>query len=505
MSILTTLTACTSINYKHPRIESHTIINTEDTLLGTTYTPLVASKPKDHSGFYPLLNGMDALTARLLLAEQAERTIDAQYYLIKTDTTSLIFINTLLQAANRGVRIRLLIDDVFASGYDAEMLALDTHPNFEIRVFNPFQRGVFGRAWSGVTDFSRINRRMHTKSFTIDNQVTIIGGRNIADEYFGASQHEKFGDLDVVGIGSVAQDVSAMFDSFWNHQTALPVSAFAKPLDAPEKALEQLSTKLDQSRESIKNTKYASVVIKKAMAFLDGKNDVFDWVPYKLIYDSPDKGIKSKSGPSLDITGPLLKTLQTASKELILLSPYFVPRKDGIEFFSSLQARGVKVKIITNSLAANNHAAVHGGYSPSRKPLLMNGIQIFEVRPDANISGAEIFAASGAKATLHTKAFIIDREKIFVGSFNFDPRSAYLNTESGLVISSPLLALQFANHIDTILPTQAFELFLNDTNKVQWRAYDEGVERVYKKEPYSTWRQRFVAGLMRFIPIKGQL
>ena len=503
--LLAVLAGCASIDFDYPRVESTAVLDTEDTYLGVKFAELAESRPKSESGFYPLRSGIDALAARLLLAERAERTIDTQYYLIKTDTSSLAFIDALLRAADRGVRVRLLLDDVFTTGYDAGMAALDSHPNFEIRIFNPFNRGAAGKIWSGLTDLSRVNRRMHTKTFTVDNQVTILGGRNIADEYFGAREDAKFGDLDVVGIGSVANGVSNMFDSFWNHETALPVAAFAQMPDDPAAELVKVRERLEESREQVKSTKYADAVLAKALEFMQEDTDVFDWAPYQLVFDSPDKGIKSKSGPSIAITAPLLEALQSAEEELIVLSPYFVPRKTGIEIFSELQARGVKVTIVTNSLAANNQIIVHGGYAPSRKPLLKSGVRIYEVRPDADVRGTEIVAASGAKTTLHTKAFLIDRKEVFIGSFNFDPRSANLNTESGVLIRSQRMGEMFGRNLDADLSSQAYEVFLNEDGKLRWRGIEDGQEIIYNKEPESTWIQRFVAGFMRLMPVRGQL
>ena len=504
-ALILLLSGCASIDFDYPRIESTAPLDTDDTFLGSQLAELVESKPEAESGFYPLLDGIDALTARLVLAKQAERTIDTQYFLIKTDQTSFAFIDALLQAADRGVRVRLLLDDIFTKGYDAGMAALDSHPNFSIRVFNPYNRGAMGKFYSSTTNLSRINRRMHCKSFTADNQVTILGGRNIADEYFGAREDAKFGDLDVVGIGSIARGVSSMFDSYWNHETALPVPAFAKMPDDPAAELEKLRVRMQASREQIEQTKYAGAVMARELELLDKDTDVLDWAPYKLVYDSPDKGIKSKSGPTIAITTALLEALQSAEEELIVMSPYFVPRKAGIEIFSELQARGVKVTIITNSLAANNHAYVHGGYSPSRKPLLRNGIRIYEVRPDADVPGSENFAASGAKTTMHTKAFLVDRKVVFIGSFNFDPRSANLSTESGVLIRSEQMARHFGDLVDSRLKKQTYEVFLNKDGKLRWRGFNDGQEVIYKKEPESTWGQRFTAGFMRMMPVRSQL
>jgi len=499
-AFLIMLGGCASIDFDYPRVESTVIAASDDTYLGARFTDLVASRPDTESGFYPLSDGIDALAARLLLAERAERSIDTQYYLIKGDTTGLAFINALLRAADRGVRVRLLLDDVFTKGYDAGLAGLTSHPNFEVRIFNPFHRGAGGRARSGLTDLGRVNRRMHTKTFTVDNQITIIGGRNIADEYFGAREDAKFGDLDVAGIGSIVNRVSDMFDSFWNHETALPVAAFAQMPDDPAAALDALRERLAASRERIKDSEYAEAVVLTALEFVDSDTSMFEWSPYTLVYDSPDKGIKSKSGPSIAIIAPLIEALRSAEEELII-----VPRKTGIEFFSELQARGVNVTIITNSLAANNQLTVHGGYAPSRKPLLRNGVKIYEVRPDAHIRGSEIVAGSGAKATLHTKAFVVDRKEVFIGSFNFDPRSAFLNTESGVLIRSEQMGENLGEIIDANLRAQTFEVFINEDGKLRWREFEDGEEVIYKKEPKTTWSQRFWAGFMRFMPVRGQL
>ena len=497
------LCGCASVDFDYPKPESHVVMDTEDTFLGQRLVEKASQHPGE-SGFFPIIDGIEALAARLILAARAERTIDAQYYLIKNDHTGNAFINALLQAADRGVRVRLLVDDMFTGGYDAGMAALDSHPNFEIRIFNPFARRS-ARAVDGLTSFSRINRRMHNKSFTIDNQITIIGGRNIADEYFGAREDAKFGDLDVVGIGAVVQDVSEMFDSYWNHERAAPIAAFAKMPEDPVAQLEYLRERLDESRQSIMDTKYAAAVKDQVLEYVEIDTGGFIWAPYTLAVDSPDKTYKKKAKEVASITTPLRESLLSATSEVIIVSPYFVPRKAGIEALIAMQASGVEVIVITNSLAANNQASVHGGYAPSRKPLLKAGVRIFEVRPDADISGSELVAASGAKATLHTKAFFVDRREAFIGSFNFDPRSANINTELGVIIRSPELAEVFSERIMKALPEQTFEVFLNENGKLRWRGLKNGEEVIFDKEPHTTWWQRFVAGFMRILPIRGQL
>lgn len=502
---LSFLAGCASIDFDYPRSESYHLPDTADTYLGKQIVPLVASMPSDQSGFHPMNDGVDALAARLLLAERAEKSIDVQYYLIKNDIVGRAFINSLLRAADRGVRVRLLLDDMFTKGYDIGMAALHSHPNFEIRIYNPFHRGSAGKVKSAVTGFGRINRRMHNKSFTIDNQVTLLGGRNIADEYFGVREDAKFGDLDVLAIGPIVQEVSDMFDTYWNHSTALPAPAFVKELEDPEGALDQLRTSLEESGQEVSQSRYAEAVRAKITDYIGSDEKIFEWAPYQLVVDSPDKGIKSKAKEAASITTPLLESLLSAEKELIVISPYFVPLKGGIEGLSEIQKKGVNVIIITNSLAANNQFMVHSGYAPSRKPLLQAGVQIYEVRPDADVKGTEFVNASGAKATLHTKAFIVDDKEVFIGSFNFDPRSANLNTELGVIIRDRELAEDYTELIKAALRDQTYEVFLNEKGKIRWRGYKDGQEVIYDKEPETTWGQRFSVGFVRILPIKSQL
>ena len=504
VTLLASLAGCATVDFDYPKQESMAVQATSDTYFGKELEGIADAHPEGYSGFLPISDGIDALSARLLMAARAERTIDAQYYLLKPGITGQAFVHALLDAADRGVRVRLLLDDMFTSGYDAGMAGLDSHPNFEIRIFNPFASRS-ARFWDGITSFSRINRRMHNKSFTVDNQMTLMGGRNIADEYFGARVDAKFGDLDVVAIGPVVREVSNMFDSYWNHERAAPVAAFANMPDDPAAELERIRTQLEKAREEIQTSKYADAVKDQVLEYVESDEEFF-WAPYTLAVDSPDKGIKSKAAEAASIKTPLRESLLSAEKEVIILSPYFVPRKTGIEAFSELQASGVDVTIITNSLAANNQASVHGGYAPSRKPLLKSGVKIFEVRADAEVSGSQIVAAGGAKATLHTKAFIVDRREVFIGSFNFDPRSANINTELGVIIRSPELAEEFAASIEKQIASQTFAVFLNEKGQVRWRGYDDdGTEVILDKEPQTTWGQRFSAGFMRILPIRGQL
>lgn len=497
------LSGCASVDFDYPKESSSALTETGDTWMGRQLAGREEQHPGE-SGFFPINDGIDALAARLLMADRAERSIDAQYYLISNDVVGHEFMYTLLEAADRGVRVRLLVDDIQTKGYDPGMAALDSHPNFEVRIFNPFAHRT-ARFTDGITDFSRINRRMHNKSFTVDNQITLIGGRNIAAEYFGARADHNFSDLDVLAIGPVVREVSDMFDNYWNNIRASPIPAFAKTPENTSAELEALRRRLEQSREEIQRTTYAAAVNDRVLEYVEDDEDRFTWAPYELVYDSPDKAQKHLAADAASITTPLIRSLKSAQKEVVIVSPYFVPRKTGINGFLELHARGIDVSIITNSLAANNQSSVHGGYAPSRKPLLEGGVKIFEVRADASVPGSETVAGNEARATLHTKAFAVDRSELFVGSFNFDPRSANINTELGVIIKSPELTTHVVEWLDAQLPVQTYEVFLDEKGRLRWRGIESGEEVVLDKEPQTSWGQRAGASFMTLLPIKGQL
>ena len=495
---------CATVDFDYPREETFapTAEETSDTYLGSR-TSVRAAKHPGESGFYLQFDGIDALAGRFALAKRAEKTIDAQYYLITNDKVGLLFIGALLQAADRGVRVRLLLDDIQTQGYDAGMAALDSHPNFEVRIFNPWasRSARFMDAFS----FSRINRRMHNKSFTIDNKVTVIGGRNIADEYFGARQDINFGDVDVLSIGPVVQDVSNMFDLYWNSDKAAPVPAFAKMPDDPVAALEALRKKVRDVLADVADTQYGEAVKADYDSYIYGKARQLTWAPYKLAYDSPDKADKKLAEDAKKITTTLAGVVEKANKELVVVSPYFVPRKSGLAYFQGLIDRGLDVIVITNSLAANNHGIVHSGYMGSRKKLLKMGVRLFETKVTATVTGVERGGAGASLATLHTKAFMVDREYVFVGSFNWDPRSVAINTELGVIIDSPEMGDSLGKQIDSALLNRTYEVVLNEDGNLRWvdNAGDEPI--ILTKEPDASWWRRTKAQMGRILPVRGQL
>lgn len=497
--------ACASVDFDYPKEASYALQDHKGTYLDGITDPYEAAYP-GQSGFLLQPDGIDALAARLLITQRAQKTIDAQYYLITNDSVGRVFIKSLLDAADRGVRVRLLLDDILTKGYDAGMAALDSHPNFEIRIFNPFA-GRKWRAGDGVTNFSRVNRRMHNKSFTVDNEITIVGGRNIANEYFGARMDVNFGDLDVLAVGPVADDVSNMFDQYWNHRKAAPVPSFADMPEDPAAQLVKLRKRLDESMEAILTTPYADAVRTDYEKYLETTMENFTWADYELVYDSPDKVYKKKqkSGEIQNITTKLADAIATAENELIIVTPYFVPRKKGIEYLVGLQEKGINVTIITNSLAATNHDVVHSGYIPARKPLLEAGIRILEVKANESIEEAKKGSIYESLATLHTKAFIVDCERFFIGSFNWDPRSVNINTELGVIIDSKEFTEPSCDRIDTQAPIKAYEVKLNEKGKVIWVDNSGEEPVILMKEPDTTFWQRRKVGFYKLLPIKSQL
>ena len=497
------VTGCATVDFDYPKPHSEAPKGTGDTHLDRQLEGLEAQHP-GKAGFHLLSDSIDSLAVRLLMAERAERSLDAQYYLITKDDVGYLFLGALLRAADRGVRVRLLLDDIQTQGYDAGMAGLDSHPNFEVRIFNPFA-GRSTRLGDGITRFNRVNRRMHNKSFTVDNQVTVIGGRNIAAEYFGARSDVNFGDIDVMGVGPVVEEVSNMFDTYWNSRAALPLPAFAKMPKDPSEELQDLRRRIATSREQVESTRYAEALTRDIRGYVEADAGIYTWAPYELVYDSPQKVEPDESADAHSILTPLREAVNGAQEEVMFITPYFVPLKRGIRGFAELRDRGVEIKGITNSLAATNHSVVHSGYVPARKPLLKMGVELFEVRPDVGDSGARKAGNVTAEGTLHTKAFVVDRERLFVGSFNMDPRSAYINTELGVIIDSPELANEVVDGVDRALPIVTYQVTLNDKNKMRWLGQKDGEQEIWKKDPQTGFWRRFNVSLMRLLPIKGQL
>ena len=501
---------CASLPPNGNREESFTIRDTGDTILGRAIEASVAAHP-EQSGFHLLPRGLDAFAARVLLAYRAERTIDAQYYLMHNDLTGKLFLNVLVKEANLGVRVRLLVDDMaLDGGRDMNVAALDAHPNIEIRVFNPFHRGT-ARWFQYVSRLGEVTRRMHNKSFTIDNQVTIIGGRNIGNEYFAVDDNLVFGDLDVLAVGPVVDTVSSMFDLYWNDALAFPVNSLVKGNSTPEHLAAMQTYLADFARRQHNSTYLNALRESPIVELIRNWSLDFEWGEAEVLYDDPAKITADRDQRQFMLATQLNPYLDGVDKELLIFSPYFVPGKDGVAQLIKMRARGVRVRIITNSLASTDVAIVHAGYARYRRDLLRAGIELYEV--DRTLTRRQRKEKKGpagsSKASLHAKSFVIDGERVFIGSLNFDPRSVIENTELGVMIESSAIATDMTSLFDQIATKASFRVALgkdhNGKTQLRWHREQAGEPIVYITEPNTSFWRRLGVGLMRLLPIESQL
>lgn len=474
----------------------------QQTRLGQALAPQIAAHP-GLSGIYALSDPLEAFATRALLMRAAQRTLDVQYYIWHDDTTGALLVQELLAAAGRGVRVRLLLDDVGTSGLDAQWSALDQHPLIEVRLFNPM---VIRRpkALGYVTDFARANRRMHNKSLTADNQATVIGGRNIGDEYFGATDGVLFADLDVLAVGAIVPEVSQDFDRYWASDSSYPVGPLLS--SAPDQR-QRLDAKLAQAAVAPATQNYRTAVVQTPFLqqLLQGVLPL-EWSPVRMVSDDPAKGL-GRAAPAGLLLTQLAPIIGTPERSLDLVSPYFVPTQAGVAAFAQLRQRGIRIRVLTNSLQATDVAVVHAGYARSRPALLAEGVELYEMRPGpgdaAQEHGSGPLGSSGA--SLHAKTFAIDAERVFVGSFNFDPRSAHLNTELGFVIDNPRLASQVSEAFDQQIPLHSYRVQLDAQGRLEWHAGTGNPPQVYRTEPDSRWFERAWLRLLSWLPIEWLL
>ncbi len=500
------LAGCSALPSQADRSVSMALPDTRTTTaLGRAIAPQADAHP-GRSGVHPLLDANDAFAARMLLARVAERSLDVQYYIWRQDLTGTLLFDALRSAAERGVRVRLLLDDNNTAGLDPTLAALDAHPNIEVRLFNPFvQRSL---RWLGfATDFSRLNRRMHNKSFTADNQATIVGGRNVGDEYFGATDGVLFADLDVLAVGPVVGDVSADFDRYWAAESSYPVARLLPPADAP--VLAELASTASRVQDDPDAAAYVRAV--RGSAFVDsllrGQLEL-QWTPTRMVSDDPAKAL-GLAGPQGAMMAKLGLVIGAAERELAIVSPYFVPTAAGTEALTAMARRGVKIKVLTNSLEATDVAAVHAGYAKRRKALLAAGITLYELKhaaPEAQQRKTTARPGGSSAASLHAKTFSIDRSTLFIGSFNFDPRSAQLNTELGFLIDSPALAAGVAQAFDSAVAAVSYQVVASDSGELVWiDQRSDGQALRHDTEPGTRFWQRAWIGLLSLLPIEWLL
>jgi putative cardiolipin synthase len=454
------------------------------------------------SGVFPLPGARDAFAARAVLAGAAERTLDVQYYIWHQDLSGTLLFDALHRAARRGVRVRLLLDDNQTAGLDPALAALDAHPNIEVRVFNPFKVRRW-RALGYIFDFARLNRRMHNKSFTVDGQATIIGGRNVGDEYFGAGQEASFLDLDVLAIGPVVHDVARDFERYWASDSSCPVARLL-PRATPA-ALARAATDVERVEHDPAARSYLQALAQcPFVRDLVGGDLRFEWATVHMVSDDPAKGLGRAAEDEL-MWPRLMRIVTPPTRELQLISAYFVPGSKGVADLIALARQGVNIAVLTNALEATDVPIVHAGYAKWRKPLLEAGIALFEMkRSAAGIPVKEVGVMGSSVSSLHAKTFTVDRSRVFIGSFNFDPRSARLNTELGFVIDSAALAQAMAGAFAGEVPSQAYRVALNHAGALQW-VDQVGGGSVRTQEPGAGLWRRLAVSVLSLLPIEWLL
>lgn len=456
-------------------------------------------------------DGVDAFVARLSLINGAQYSIDVQYYLYHSDLSGHLLTIALWNAAERGVRVRLLLDDMDMDGKDKELSALSSHPNINIRLFNPFIRGK-NRTTQLISQFGSITRRMHNKSLTVDATITIVGGRNIGDVYFGADKNTVFGDLDVALTGKVVKQVSDSFDEYWNSPLSYSVELLSD-YHWDEETVGKISKIIDNKSKNIRDTAYIKELQDNNLIELIQNNDVKIYTgEAQVLVDHPSKIVTSRDKTEHHLAPQLVPYLKNAQKELIIVSPYFVPGMEGMAFFSELINKGIEIKILTNSLKSNDVMVVHAGYSKYRKKLLEMGVKLYEV--DSKLLTSEsLYNKSShkkrsiwgkSKASLHAKYFIIDRKYTFIGSLNLDPRSINENTEIGVILTTRQLSQDIAAEFDRSIQDIAFKLSLKE-GSIIWEKSEADNTILHNNEPYSSWWERVVVGFISLLPGESQL
>lgn len=481
--------------------ESTYVPASEGTTLGRAVLETAADHP-DQSGVVPLFDGRDALAARILMARRAEETIDAQYYIWQADTTGWLLLEELRAAAERGVRVRLLLDDNGIPGLDSVLAALDAHENVEVRLFNPFTLRSPKLA-SFLFDFSRLNRRMHNKAMIVDGAAAIVGGRNIGDIYFAYGDGIAYFDLDVMAIGPIVDDVSSNFDDYWNSESSYPANTI---LPATEGGMEELATAVDAAATSARGSGYLEATASAPLVSRVIAGDpVFEWTDVTLVSDDPSKGLGNTDRDAL-LMGRLAGLLGTPEKRVDIVSAYLIPGRAGTELITGWEEDGVETRLVTNSQEATDVPPVHSAWIKYRDDLVRAGTEVFELRarPDLDESMTLAQMLTGSMSSLHAKTFAVDDARIFIGSFNFDPRSASLNTEMGLLIESPDMARRLAEAIEQ--QNTVYEVALDDDADLIWiEQQPDGAQVIWEEEPNTTAFQRGMVRFLSWLPVEWML
>jgi putative cardiolipin synthase len=502
-----------------PKTVSSALAQSEQTRFGRQFAD-AAREHGGNSGFRMLAVGVDGFLTRVQMVNAAEKTLDLQYFIFRADETGQLITEAALRAADRGVRVRVLIDDGDTIAGDDQLVALDAHPQIEVRIFNPFAyRGHIRsfRALEFMLSNARLDYRMHNKLMVVDNSIALIGGRNISDQYFQVDPKLQVADDDVFAAGPIVNELSATFDDFWNSAIAIPVRALAER-KISDATLAAYRKKLDEHRPqaAADGTDYASRVAagEPLHGMLSGGLPLV-WAHAQLVYDSPEKKRVEKGGMVGRLMHrPVAKTVAAAQSELLMVTPYLIPGEEGMQLFGDLRKRNVRVRVLTNSLESSNVLAAHSGYMHYRLPLLNEGVELYEVRSllgNARGSGETATMTRFGKYSLHAKLFVFDRQRLYIGSMNFDQRSMHLNTEIGLIIDSPELAQQTATRFEAMVsPPNSYTLALlpgdaGQLPRLVWRTEEDGKAVAYDTEPARSDWQRSEVLLLSLLPLDKEL
>ncbi len=460
----------------------------------------------EESGFHILETGDESLTARLALINGAEKTLDLQYYAINDDLTSNILIDALIRAADRGVKIRFLIDDISLEKPRRNLLILNAIDLIEVRVFNPIttiNQTFPARMIAFFADLPRTTQRMHNKALIMDGRVAIIGGRNLGDEYFDAHSDMAFKDIDVLSDGTVTQKILRNFEKFWDDkENTYPITDLHSDRISPDD-IKTLRAKLEKARKE--EEKNSEGKIDLSIRYDDYiQREALITAPADFIGDTPKKLKDDASPPEIM---KVYSLINEAKKDILIVSPYFVPGQEGVQWLEDLKNRGVRVRILTNSLASTDVVAVHTGYGKYRKHILAQGVELYELKP---INGKKpkqrVFGRKAPSyASLHAKVYVIDGKTAVIGSLNFDPRSVYLNTEVAMVMYDERIAkemIQLYNDISS--PEFSYKVGIEDGDIV-WTAKNKDRDLLFRHEPQASIWRRMQAWLIGFPPVEDQL
>lgn len=512
-SLIVGIPACTTLPKQTPQpIEYAFDTETQQTSLAQIILPLREQNP-DLTGYHVLYDPLEAIAARIHLIDKAEKTLDLQYYIWDNDKIGSLALHSIIKAADRGVKVRLLMDDNNAKKMEGIYLALDQHKNIDVRLYNPYRFRHY-RAMDMVLDLKRINRRMHNKSFIADNQIALIGGRNMSNQYYNVSDSYQFSDVDVMLVGSASDEIIHSFDEYWNDDYAFPVKNIVNPRHYSLR-FDSLKQQLEQHSQTITVQNYLDLA-NRSHAFEKWLNSSiqFDWVKAEIVNDSPSK-IRAKAKKEQHLNFQLLNRLEKPEQSVDIISAYFVPEKKGEKMLSELAQNNIHVRVLTNSFTANDVFLVHAFYGKYRKNLLNNDVELYEflsapetenlnANTDELAEKAKVSLKGLSRSSLHAKLMAIDQKQVFIGSFNFDPRSAYLNTEIGVLLDSPNLAKSVHQTMDQNLSKYAYKLVLDANNKINWKIKrHDGSIKTYHKEPKMKWWQKAGVKVISWLPLEG--